>query len=321
MQGLAGTSASAEGNAGMVRRAGTPSGPNERGRCRPRSASPWLGRAGARLADVFGARGSRNTVLRLVDALPDLLPQVPRVVGVDEYAMRRGRVYGTVLVDVETRRPVDLLPDREAGRSRPGWPNAWASRSSVAIAPRSLPGVRAWGAHRGPGRRPVPSVAQPRRSGRAVYLPPPLVLPRGLRRVGAADGSGSSTGRERVATAHRAPVRRPYPGQARQRPRAAGCRPQPTLDPATAGHDLPHRPTAGRRREAGRPVPGAVAEPPDQARRFQALPARAMGGGLHERLDPLGRDQDTRLHCGYGTVAPTSSRFAQPRPHRQPAPG
>ncbi|MEU0402063.1 hypothetical protein ABZ318_17840 [Streptomyces sp. NPDC006197] len=38
----------------------------------------------------------------------------PRVVGVGEYATRKGRHYGTVLVDVETRRPVDLLPDREA---------------------------------------------------------------------------------------------------------------------------------------------------------------------------------------------------------------
>ncbi|MBC2908130.1 transposase, partial [Streptomyces cupreus] len=36
------------------------------------------------------------------------------MVGVDEYATRKGRVYGTVLVDVETRWPVDLLPDREA---------------------------------------------------------------------------------------------------------------------------------------------------------------------------------------------------------------
>ncbi|NEC67701.1 ISL3 family transposase [Streptomyces sp. SID9727] len=73
------------------------------------------GRAGARLADVFGARVSRNTLLRLVNALPEPQPQVPRVVGLDEYAMRKGRIYGTVLVDVETRRPVDLLPDREAG--------------------------------------------------------------------------------------------------------------------------------------------------------------------------------------------------------------
>ncbi|MFB8077415.1 transposase [Streptomyces sp. NPDC056013] len=36
------------------------------------------------------------------------------MVGVDEYATRKGRVYGTVLVDVGTRRPVDLLPDRKA---------------------------------------------------------------------------------------------------------------------------------------------------------------------------------------------------------------
>ncbi|WP_369780189.1 transposase [Streptomyces sp. R33] len=36
------------------------------------------------------------------------------MVGVDEYATRKGRHYGTVLVDVETRRPVDMLPDREA---------------------------------------------------------------------------------------------------------------------------------------------------------------------------------------------------------------
>ncbi|WP_235787189.1 hypothetical protein [Streptomyces mutabilis] len=56
------------------------------------------GRAGARLANVFGTRVSRNTVLRLVDALPEPQPQVPRVVGVDEYAMRKGRVYGDELV-------------------------------------------------------------------------------------------------------------------------------------------------------------------------------------------------------------------------------
>jgi transposase len=40
--------------------------------------------------------------------------QPPRVVGVDDWALRRGQTYGTIVVDLERRRVVDLLPDRQA---------------------------------------------------------------------------------------------------------------------------------------------------------------------------------------------------------------
>lgn len=72
------------------------------------------GRAGARLSAVLGVSVSRSTVLRLGKALPEPDIPSPRAVGVDEYATRRGHAYGTALVDIEARRPVDLLPDREA---------------------------------------------------------------------------------------------------------------------------------------------------------------------------------------------------------------
>jgi transposase len=89
-------------------------------------AHQLAGRAGAGLMAALGIPLSRDTALRILLRLP--LPEipVPRVLGVDDFALRRGQVYATVLINAETGKRVDVLDGRKADvleawlRSHPG---------------------------------------------------------------------------------------------------------------------------------------------------------------------------------------------------------
>ena len=69
---------------------------------------------GARLLPNLGMETSPDTLIRLVRNAPESAHSTPRVLGVDDWAKRKGQTYGTILVDLEEHEVVDLLDERSA---------------------------------------------------------------------------------------------------------------------------------------------------------------------------------------------------------------
>jgi len=103
------------------------------------------GEAGARLAAKRGMRVSPDTLLRLLRQEPEIARPTPTMLGVDDWAIHRGLTYGTILVDLERHRPVDLLPDRSS-TSLAAWLQA---HPGVQLIARDRGGAYAEGAHDG----------------------------------------------------------------------------------------------------------------------------------------------------------------------------
>src|SRR6266699_6414097 len=71
------------------------------------------GQAGSRLTERLAMLVSADTLLRRAKKKAPT-PPTPRILGVDDFAFRRGLTYGTILLNLESHQPVDLLEDRSA---------------------------------------------------------------------------------------------------------------------------------------------------------------------------------------------------------------
>jgi len=103
------------------------------------------GNPSARLSGELDRGASRNTFLRLVRRLPLPEPVAPEVVGIDDWAWKKGQRYGTIIMDLERQCPIALLEDRDAETLA-----AWLQQHpTIRIVARDRAGIYAEGATNG----------------------------------------------------------------------------------------------------------------------------------------------------------------------------
>src|SRR5438270_7696951 len=72
------------------------------------------GRLGVRVTDRLGIQTSRQTILRRIMALPTAPVGQVAELGIEDFSFKRGRSFGTILVNLQTRQIIDVLADRQA---------------------------------------------------------------------------------------------------------------------------------------------------------------------------------------------------------------
>lgn len=103
------------------------------------------GRLGVRVTDRLSIQTSKTTILRRIMALPtEPVGQVSQI-GIDDFSFRRGRKFGTIVVDLQTHKMLDVLPDRTAETS-----TAWmAAHPELEVVSRDRGGDYAAAARKG----------------------------------------------------------------------------------------------------------------------------------------------------------------------------
>jgi transposase len=88
------------------------------------------GEAGARLIRRLGMVASPSTLLCYIRSAATVIHPAPEVIGVDDFSMRRGRRFGTIIVDLQRHRPIDMLADRSAA-TLSAWLQAHPSAQTI----------------------------------------------------------------------------------------------------------------------------------------------------------------------------------------------
>ncbi len=275
------------------------------------------GRAGSRLAAVLGVPATRQVMLRLVMAAPDPQAACPRVLGVDDFAIRRGQHYGTLLIDCQTGAPLDLLQGRDA-QPLADW---LAAHPGVEVICRDRSGSFADGARTGAPQaiqvadrfhlwqNLAKAVEKCAAAHRGCLAEP---APQGAGDLVPAAGTAGETALEPAGKfAER--TRRNHAlvhGAAGRGARPAGDRPAPELGAAHRPALRPRRHLAGTRR---RPVEGTAGQ---QARPVQGLDQHAGQG--HGSFTRLFREIRDLGHDGSYSVV--RNYLDQIRPARTPLP-